>query len=488
MGLAAGNTFDFDIYTSGGGGGVGAIDALSTNGTSIANWGDAFQTVTPKSYTIVTPPAPTNDVFFQVDMGVPIKEVTINSGFTPGIDKVYVRGNFNAWPAAPGAEYELLPAGGNVYTNTVKIVGNAGTTINYKYWIDFNSQEENRVLSCNNEVRSATLNGTSLTNALVPWGDRSVNDPTNSLTFQADMTVQIAAGAFTPGVDTVYARGTFNNWAADVPLSPLSAPDTNIYVGSTFLTNWPLGACIKYKWQHNHVGAPNSGYESGSDRQFSLASSTQTNAVRPYNDVDSCDVNLQTNFVTFEVSLTNAIGTDNVVYDGSQAVYLNGNFAGWWAWNDTNGVATNYLMTRVGLSSNYSLTVPLPVGTPVRLVYKYSMNGADNEAFFGQDHVRYNRAAPGQANFSLPVDNWTGTNANNIANLQEPKFGNLSVAPNGPGQVQVQWLGHPCVQLQSISSLSTTNWSTAAGSSGQSSTNVSTAGGQQFFRLVDPSP
>jgi hypothetical protein len=491
MGLSTGNTIDFDIYTTGGGGTDGAIDALSTNTQSIANWGDAFVTQYPRSYTIVTPPAPTNNVFFQVDMGVPMAEASLTSGFNPGAgDKVFIRGNFNAWPAFPAPQYELKSAGGNIYTNTVQIVGDAGTDINYKYFIDFNSQEENRVLSCNNEVRSATLNGTNLVTPLAYWGDRSLTDPTNSLTFQVDMTVEIATGNFTPGVDTIYARGTFNSWGTTVPLSPLTPPATNIYAGTVMLTNWPIGACIKYKFQHDHPGAPNSGYETGSDRSFTLVSATQTNAVRFFNDVDPCDVLLETNYITFTVSMTNAVGTynDTVVFDGTQSIFLNGNFAGWWGWNNPLSGASNYIMSPVGGTSNYTLTVALPPGTSQRLQYKYSMNLADDEAGPGEDHVRYIRTVPGQTSYTLPLDNWTGTNANNIANLQEPKFGNLRIVPGSPGQVQVQWLGYKCVQLQSAGNLSSPAWITYTNTSGFSGTNLPSTGGQQFFRLVDPSP
>ena len=40
LGLALGNSFNFDVYTSGGGGGDSAIDALGNPAQSIANWGD----------------------------------------------------------------------------------------------------------------------------------------------------------------------------------------------------------------------------------------------------------------------------------------------------------------------------------------------------------------------------------------------------------------------------------------------------------------
>ncbi len=44
LGLIPGETFAFDVYTSGGGSNDGAVDALSSPTTSISNWGDTFTT------------------------------------------------------------------------------------------------------------------------------------------------------------------------------------------------------------------------------------------------------------------------------------------------------------------------------------------------------------------------------------------------------------------------------------------------------------
>ena len=45
------------LFRSGGGGGDGAIDALSTNSVSMANWGDSFTTTNALSYSIPAPGA-----------------------------------------------------------------------------------------------------------------------------------------------------------------------------------------------------------------------------------------------------------------------------------------------------------------------------------------------------------------------------------------------------------------------------------------------
>jgi hypothetical protein len=57
IGMSADGTFLFDVYTSGGGGGDGALDALSVSTPAIANWGDTFTTTNGLSYAIPAPGA-----------------------------------------------------------------------------------------------------------------------------------------------------------------------------------------------------------------------------------------------------------------------------------------------------------------------------------------------------------------------------------------------------------------------------------------------
>jgi hypothetical protein len=116
------------------------------------------------------------------------------------------------------------------------------------------------------------------------------------------------------------------------------------------------------------------------------------------------------------------------------------------------------------------------------------MNGQDNESGFQQDHVRYIRTLPGQTSYSMPLDNWLGTNATYLATRTEPKFGFLTSAPGSPGQVSVQWLGLKCVQLQGSPSLSPASWNNYPGTDGTSSTNVPTSGSENYFRLIDTNP
>jgi hypothetical protein len=58
LGLSINDSFTFDVYSSGGGGGDGAVDALSAPTSSISNWGDSYQTpsLNVPTYTLVPEP------------------------------------------------------------------------------------------------------------------------------------------------------------------------------------------------------------------------------------------------------------------------------------------------------------------------------------------------------------------------------------------------------------------------------------------------
>jgi hypothetical protein len=482
------NTFEFDIYTSGGGGGDGAIDALSTTNQSVANWGDTFITTNVLTYTIQPiDNTPTNKVFFSVNMEVPISFFTnglVNppippTAFEPGADQLYVVSSaING--GLPGAGSQLIRVGTtDVYTNTLDVIAYTNTTIQYKFKGEAFPGFEVPQLSCGND-RSLLITSDNMSAPAAYWSDSQLTDPTNTVTFQVDM---LFPDAVPPGTN-VYVRGNFNDWGnSQPPLLLTNVPSTTLWVGTLTLPYFPVGGCkpLQYKFVNGTT------YESISDRTVNVTTSNPILAAT-FNNVEACDIVEETNFVTFTVSMTNAVGTDALVYDGTQGVYLNGSFAGWWGWGNTNDAATNYLMTLNPGTSNYSLTVPFAPASLLRLVYKYSMNGQDNESGFQQDHVRYIRTLPGQTSYSMPLDNWLGTNATYLATRTEPKFGFLTAAPGSPGQMSVQWLGLKCVQLQGSPSLSPASWNNHLGTDGTSSTNVPTSGSENYFRLIDTSP
>jgi hypothetical protein len=59
MGLAPGSTFHFDVYTTGGGGTDGAVDALANPTQTISDWGNSYDSVLQDAFTITAVPEPT---------------------------------------------------------------------------------------------------------------------------------------------------------------------------------------------------------------------------------------------------------------------------------------------------------------------------------------------------------------------------------------------------------------------------------------------
>jgi hypothetical protein len=58
LGLSAGDTFTFDVYTSGGNTSDGAVDALGNPSQTISDWGNSYNSTLVNSYTITPIPEP----------------------------------------------------------------------------------------------------------------------------------------------------------------------------------------------------------------------------------------------------------------------------------------------------------------------------------------------------------------------------------------------------------------------------------------------
>ncbi len=55
LGIDFGDTIRFDVFTSGGGGGDSAIDAVSQNTQTVSTWGDTFNSSSSKFYSVPEP-------------------------------------------------------------------------------------------------------------------------------------------------------------------------------------------------------------------------------------------------------------------------------------------------------------------------------------------------------------------------------------------------------------------------------------------------
>ncbi|MGA2656113.1 MAG: hypothetical protein ABSH34_01210 [Verrucomicrobiota bacterium] len=431
----------------------------------------------------LSPSTPTNNVTFQVDM----TEQVFLGDFDPTIGDVFCPGAFEGW-VATGFLLTNNFAGSNtnLYSGTYPVVADVGAGVQYKFYYNPGQVWESPFSTGGNN-RSFTVAGGDQTLPVVYFNDKppGIRPVTNEVTFQVDMSAQILSGGFVPSVNTIECRGPFTSWSDGFTLTnDPAASNPNIYSGVWTFSDAP-GTAEQYKFC-----IPPSGWEQptstgGNNRSFNLAAANGP-LVLPvlfFSDLNVDDLLSTDTLVTFSVSMTNAVGTDSHVFDPTtDGVYMNGYFlgqlsggsAGWLSWSQA-GLAA-YQLTNASPSLVYSITLDMPKGDSLALTYKYSINGSDNEAASGSNHVRYVRAV-GQ--YALPLDQFGQP-------YVEPSFGNLKASLSTPGHVLVSWLGRPGVHLQTLSSLGSGAWQDHPETDGLMSTNWPAASGSLFFRLIKP--
>jgi hypothetical protein len=480
------------------------ITLPSTSGASL---------VVTKAYYGDTAPDPNTTsipVTFQVNMAQ-----QINTGaFDKNSSSVYVRGWFNNYSQDIGMEMTNDPSilitnqfglvTSNVYVMTYTLdsvtgsyLYSPGETIDYKFYvanghgIDWESPAPGVGDPADNNNRFFNLSdGTPQTLPIIYFNDDPYAPVANvAVTFQVDMTAQVIAGNFdpAPGAGTVEVRGSFNGWGAPetqiLCTNDLAAANTNLYSVVVPLTGG-VGSTVQYKFWAS-VSA-NGGWETMTDRFFKLGSGTsQILPVVFFSNIDPADLLSVDAVVTFRVSMTNAVGTDSHAFDPAvDQVFINGVPNGFATW-DTS-LLPQLTNNPVG-SKIYSTELTLPKGSPVQQTYKFGINGADNEAASGANHIRIVRTASA---YTMPLDTFGNQ-------LVEPSFGQLAAGPVSAGQVSVSWLGRPGVHLQTAADLTSGTWQDllntdgAGWASGYTSpngfvsvTNYPTIAEKTFFRLI----
>ena len=325
-------------------------------------------------------------VTFSVDMTAAIQ----NSAFTPATSHVFARGTFNGWSL--GAYYDTTgssqltnnPAAvglaSNIYTGTFADTNdNNGSNLQYKYYIDTGGNWE----SVNNRTFGLpTANGGHLVlptyyfNDVAPTGLTPVTD---SITFQVDLTQQIAVGNFIQGASTVFARGSYNGWGAGTAMTNDPAgPNTNLYsitVSHTGLPDSPQ--FYKYYidtgtlWENS---PPMLNADGSGNRVYNLLETDGALVLPGVYFNDQVPVPPVTNNVTFRVDMTFqiALGRFSPPPNGSDYVEAKGSFN---AWGDGFFLTNN--PAAVGQESNVFSGVWTFVGNPnTGIPYKfYSSSG-----------------------------------------------------------------------------------------------------------------
>ena len=420
----------------------------------------------------------TSTVTFQVDMA---QQINIGA-FDPTNGTVEVRGGFNSWSGGVNVltndpsilrtnQYGLVTS--NVYVGIIDITASPGAAQGFKFVIAPGTWEN---LSAISQDGGGNRYFSAVTQKLpIVYFNDAPYAPvaTVQVTFQVDMTAQVIAGNFDPNSGWVELRGGFNNWGSPQILctNDPSGANTNLYTAVIPVTDG-IGATVQYKFWA--LGAPNNGWEVTPNRTFTVPSSNKLALPAVFfSDTNPSDLLPADTLVTFSVSMTNAMATDGHAFDPSvDFVFVNGVPNGFANWNQSLPQLTN---NPVG-SGIYSIELLVPKGSPVMQTYKYSINGPDNEAPQGNNHVDFIRTV---GSYTFPMD----TFGNPLSGIS---FGNLEVRKSDATHTLISWLGRPGVHLQTRTNLTTGAWVEHLETDGMSFTNWPSGGSSTFFRLIRP--
>jgi|GEM_PF-523228 len=355
--VTLGDTIVFDAYSSGGGGGDGALDALANPNITVSTWDGSYTstaTDTTRSYTLVTPSPPTTqDVTFSVGMG----GQTAAGNFDPATQSVSVQ-----WGTGFTNTIALTNTGvGGIWSGTASVTAVPGASVIYRGSIEPGGTPETVTHTFAMQTSSQTLS-TVYFNDIQGYRD---------VTFSVDMSVQIAGGLFDTSTGVVEVRGPFNSWGG----TALTNAGAGIYSGTVPSIGGLEGQSIPYKYWAGFYELDNQ-----PNRTFGLFLNTngsptpaQVLTPTPYFNNVSGGRN-----ITFNVDMTvmEALGRINTA-DPASVVKVTGSFNNW----DT-GAAT-YQLTNAATNGIYTGTFFIPGNEGSTLQYKFFSLGINY--FFATD-------------------------------------------------------------------------------------------------------
>ena len=429
-------------------------------------------------------------VKFQVNMGTQ----KIAGAFNPDEgDTVEVRGGFNSWSGGFTLNPSAMDA--NIYEGTADVASAPGARVEYKFVIV--DGLTGSVTWENDPNRGFQQTAEPQDLPLVYFNNVTGIPVKAAVSFAVDMSVYIGAGLLDTNSQEVYIRGNKVGWGnppeglqlfAD-PLRP--GIYTNIWKSEGQIT----GDSIEYKAVIWTPDTQTVAWENGGNKSLAVFGTEPKDTagyhlitVEPwyFDGVTPGSLLNEDTLVTFRVDMRNARTAGGTPFNPqTDTVALNGAFlpGGWQPWGDLSatqafddGASGGDETADDGI---YTVQVTLPRGTTSRLVYKYGINGADNEAAIGNDRVRYARAT---GSYTLPVDLFGTMTVEN----ETRELGPLAINRSPAGEVTITWPAEAGVRLQQLSSLDGGAVTEVPNTDGQGSYTVQTTDAMGFFRLVKP--
>ena len=335
LGLALGDTFKFDVGTTGDGGNDPFVDVATRNEPATSGWGVASTGGALLTFTTIDPNADGD------------------------LDNDNLQDN---WEVTYFSNVTAQDGSGDPDSDTLT-----------------NEQEE----TAGTDPTKADTDGDG-------WADGSDTAPlvadnvTQNITFKVDMGVQIFKGAFLVGTDTVYVVGDFgsgNTWNTTANL--LTDIDSDgVYEGTVAVSSLGL-ANVGFKYLIGGKTPEVSGYENGSDRTLVAAPAGTPPAERTLTTVSFANASA-TREVTFLVNMS--VAQASGVFDPTtDTVEVAGTFS--------NNFGTGYALSSPDVFGICSLTRFLdgPAGTAVS--YKFRIKRGSNYTWEADPDRTFNLGA-----------------------------------------------------------------------------------------------
>ncbi|MBM3863192.1 MAG: hypothetical protein FJ385_04440 [Verrucomicrobia bacterium] len=155
------------------------------------------------------------------------------------------------------------------------------------------------------------------------------SDPLQSsrdITFSVDMAVVITNAGFDPATDSVVVKFFSGVQSGQPDLELTQVGETTVYSGTLTDVAGAVGTSFgTYKFFNSTEGAPNSGYEFGSDRTFNLGAANEAQVLETVYFSNEAPPSTETRDVTFSVDMSVQIA--NAEFDpATQGVEVRGSF------------------------------------------------------------------------------------------------------------------------------------------------------------------